>query len=162
MSRLTGLLIATLLVGCGQPAPSGPSAGPSVALSPSPTVQTAAVLSVRGHEAFGACGSFGGCAYYVELDGPSGSWQAEFETRKGIPDGIALVIDAGLPPTLVAGRYTVSLTKKLVSDAIENGVRQIGPTSAACASSFTVFPGQPSVAVEVEFEFDTCAATFSD
>ena len=74
-------------------------------------METAAVLSVQGSAKF--CGSLGGCAYYAKLDGPGGPWDAEFELSKGEPDGIALVMETGLPPTLPTGRYTVTLTSKL-------------------------------------------------
>ena len=100
----------------------------------------------------------GGCAYYAKLDGPGGPWDAEFELSKGEPDGIALVMETGLPPTLPTGRYTVTLTSKLVSDVVLNGVRQIGPDAATCAAAFIVTPGQASVSVDAEFDFDTCAA----
>ena len=159
MNRLTGLLLATLLAACGQPGPSDLTAAPIISTpSPSPTVETAAVLSVQGSAKF--CGSLGGCAYYGNLDGPGGPWDAELELRKGVPDSIAMVVETGLPPILPTGRYTVTLTSKLVSDLVSTGIRSRTRHRHMCGR-LTVSPGQASVTVDAEFDFDTCAATVS-
>lgn len=153
MKRATILIAAVIVAACAQPTPPTPSpaASPTLRASPSPAA-TAAVLRVEG-TVREWCGSFGGCAYFAELRGPEGPWQAEFVGRG---EG-ALVIGGGLPATLPAGDYTLTLSSRLVSDAILNGVRQVGPIDATCSIDFTVAPGQGSIGAHGSFDNDACS-----
>ena len=69
------------------------------------------------------------------------------------------MIDGGLPARLPAGDYTLTLSSRVVSDVIVNGVRQMGAVGATCSADFTVMPGQDSVGAQGSFEGDTCSIT---
>ena len=153
MKRATILIAAVIVAACAQPTPPTPSpaASPTPRASASPAA-TAAALRVEG-TVREWCGSIGGCAYFAELRGPEGPWRAEFVFR----GEEALVIGGGLPATLPAGDYTLTLSSRVVSDAILNGVRQVGPIDATCFTDFTVAPGQGSIGAHGSFESDACS-----
>lgn len=124
------LMAVVLASACAQPMPS-PTRTPSPVVSPSvsPTPVPQAHLQVTG-QVREQCGSLGGCAYFVHIEGAGGAWDAEFDVDK-YPELTA----TGLPDSVPVGTYEVTMTSKLVSDAITNGQRQIGPVDATCSAS---------------------------
>jgi hypothetical protein len=154
MKREAILIAAVMVAACAQPELS-PSPAP-LPTPPAPVSSAATTTALRVEGAVRKwCGSLGGCAYFAELTGPAGPWQAEFVAG----EEEALMIDGGLPLTLPAGDYTLTLSSRVVSDAILNGVRQMGPVGATCAADFTVVPGQNSVRAQGLFEGNTCSVT---
>ena len=158
MKRTSILIVAVVLAACAQPAPATPSplasptAPASATASPaSPSRATAATMRIEG-TVRKWCGSIGGCAYFATVKGPERGWQAEFTLdRAG-----TLAIGRGLPATPPAGVYTLTLSSRAVSDAILNGVRQLGPTDASCSVELTIVPGQHSVGARGSFYAHTC------
>jgi hypothetical protein len=101
------------------PAPSSlpsPSLAPSSVPSPSPQVRLFVQGTVRE-----SCGSIGGCAYSIVIEGGGRSWQADFR-RTDHPE--QLVATDGMPVTIEPGTYTVELSTHLVTDVILNGERK--------------------------------------
>jgi len=160
--------LAAVLTACASPAPT-PSAStappaPST-LSPTPAASTAppapstlsptpvpaADLVVAG-TVREWCGSIGGCAYFISIDGPGGSWKAEFG-RGGQDDELAGAV--GLPATVPAGTYTLTLSSVMVSDAVLNGKRQFGPADATCSATLNVRGDQP-IRIEGMFDKGSC------
>ncbi len=110
--------------------------------------QPTAALSVTG-TIREPSGSIGGCAYFAAIEGSGGAWSAEFEVTG------ASLASTRLPGPLPAGTYKASFRSVAVSDMIVNGQRELGPTDAACATSFEVARGQ-TVRVEVIFDAAEC------
>ena len=155
MKRAATVVLWFVLAACGQTTPTPtPSSVATPATSPSEAVPTAANLTVQGTVRSG-CGSFGGCAYFAELTDATGQiHEAEFAFGRG---GGAIVVDDGLPATLAAGEYTLTLTSNLMSDVLlANGEREIGPVDARCVETFEVAPGQVVVVVHAVFDKAAC------
>lgn len=159
MRRATLLFAAVVIAACAQPTPPTPTpaAAPATPAASTP-VETAAALLLQVTIPGGFC-SYGGCAYFAELSGHEGASKAEFERD---PGGDAIVVGAGLPATLPAGDYTLSLTSYVLSDAlVAGGGRPLGPIAATCSAHFIVAPGQASVSGHGSFDQDTCSVTIS-
>jgi hypothetical protein len=100
------------------------------------------------------CGSIGGCAYFITLEGPGGSWKSEF--GRGARDD-ELAGANSLPRYLSAGTYTLILSSVMVSDVIVNGARQLGPTNATCSAQFDVSSAEP-IRIQGLFDQGSCEA----
>jgi len=152
-----GALIAIValvgfVVACASPTPTpSPSPVPTVPSTPPLTPVPAADLVVAG-TVRGSCLSFGGCAYFINLDGDGGSWKAEF--GQDAP-GNQLAGAEGLPATIPAGTYTLTLSSVMVSDLVLNGERQFGPTDATCATTLDVRGDQP-IRIQGTFDKGSC------
>lgn len=105
-----------------------------------------------------SCGSIGGCAYYLTIEGDGGSWRAELGGRGA--DGV-LHGAAGLPSTIPIGIYTLTLSSYMISDAILNGVRQEFGPDAICWTSRTVRSDQP-LRIVGTFDGDACLIAVSE
>jgi hypothetical protein len=144
--------LAAFVAACATPTPT-PSASPvpTVPTTPPSTPVPAADLVVAG-TVREWCGSIGGCAYFISIDGPGGSWKAEFG-RGGQDEELAGA--DGMPTTIPAGTYTLTLSSVMVSDAIINGVRQFGPADATCSTTLNVRGDQP-IRIEGMFDKGSC------
>lgn len=144
--------LAAVAAACATPTltPS-PSAVPPAPATLSPTPVPAADLVVAG-AVRESCGSIGGCAYFINIDGPRESWRAEL-SRGGQGDELAAA--DGLPSKLAAGSYTLTLSSVMVSDAILNGVRQFGPADATCSTTLIVRGDQP-IRIQGMFDKGSC------
>ncbi len=161
MKRATLLIAAVVVAGCAQqPAPPTPilAAAPTTPASATPVETTAAFLlqgTIRG-----MCGSYGGCAYFAELSGREGASKAEFDQD---PVGDAFVVGAGLPATLPAGDYILTLSSYTLSDAlVAHGGRPLGPIDATCSAAFIVAPGQVSVSADGSFDMGKCSVAIPE
>ena len=144
--------LAAVVAACATPTPTpSPSAVPPAPSTLSPTPVPAADLVIAG-TVRQWCGSIGGCAYFITIDGPGGSWKAEFG-RGGRDDELAGA--DGLPSTISAGTYTLTLSSVMVSDAILNGVRQLGPADATCSATLHVRGDRP-IRVQGLFDKGSC------
>lgn len=102
-----------------------------------------------------SCGSIGGCAYFVSTDGP-GSTYYEVE----LEDAGTSLRPAGLPVSMVPGRYTFTFRSAHVSDAVLNGQRQLGPTDATCSTTIEVEAGD-APRIEAVFRDGSCEISAS-
>ncbi len=94
------------------------------------------------------CGSLGGCAYFIDLVGNNGSWKAEF---KHLGPGIDLADPEGLPATVTAGTYTLTLSSVLVSD--DGG--ELGPADATCSTILNLRANE-RMRVKGTFDLGSC------
>ena len=127
------------------------SAGLPATPTPSPTPVPVAELVVTG-SVREWCGSIGGCAYFISIRGPAGSWSAELQP--GDADG-ELAGGPGLPDAIPAGTYRVALSSVMVSDEVSNGVRELGPVDGSCSASLVVSGAGPIV-VDGRFDKGSC------
>ena len=157
--RLVAAAVAVtgLLAACGTPAPW---ATPAPSLAPSPTSAPAADLRVAGSVPE-HCGSIGGCAYFVSIEGPAGAWKAQFGLGGKAQFGrVGYVHELGgpvdLPSVIPAGTYTLTLWSVLVSDVgVVNGAREFGPTDATCSNRLDVRGDHP-IRVQGTFDQSSC------
>ena len=150
--RPATLALAAFLAACQTTTPPpSVSATPPATSTPSPSPIPAADLVAAATVRQG-CGSIGGCAYFVNIDGVGESWKAEFGFDG---QGDDLVAAEGLPSTIPAGTYTLTLSSVLVSDEIVNGVRQLGPTDASCSTTLNVRGDKP-IRIEGTFDDGSC------
>ena len=104
------------------------------------------------------CGSIGGCAYYISIEGDGGSWRGKFGGRGagGVRNGAA-----GLPGKIPVGIYTLTLSSYSVSDVILNGVRQEFGPDAICSTTRNALGDQP-LDIEGTFDGDSCEIVVSE
>jgi hypothetical protein len=98
-----------------------------------------------------SCGSIGGCAYEVVIEGGGRSWQSEFR-RTDHPE--QLVATDGLPRTIEPGTYTVELSTHLVSDVVMNGQRET-QLAGRCVGTLQVVDAGPA-SIHGVFDGNTC------
>jgi hypothetical protein len=155
MRRVTAVLglAAVIVAACANPTPT-PSKVPQPPSTPFVTPAPAADLVVTG-AVREWCGSIGGCAYFITIDGPGGSWKGEFGTG-GQDDELGVA--NGLPSRIPAGTYTLSLSSVMVSDLIANGVRQLGPADATCSAKLDV-SGPERIHIRGLFDKGSCEVT---
>ena len=150
MARTAAILLAVILVACGQQLEQTPGVTPAATSSATPL--TAARLNVEA-TVEESCRSFGGCVYFVAISGVDPLREVEL-----IADEEDRLQPArGLPSALAAGKYTLTLTYRAVSDAIVNGHRQMGAVAASCSVDFVVSSGQESVNAHGRFNRDECS-----
>lgn len=138
----------------GIPGPPGRTGSPTTMLpEPSATPHTAATLSIEA-TVRASCHSIGGCGYFAELHASDTWWKGEFRWL----GGEILVADKRLPASLPKGDYVLTLTSYSLSDAITHGdyESRFVAERARCTATFSVAPGQTSVAVRAVFEDDAC------
>ncbi len=154
MKRAALVLAAFVFGACAQPAPTTHPSATAEASAPPTSVATAAVLRVQGTVRESCGGGEGGCAYLAELAGDGWTHKAEFAYGRG---GGAIVVDTGLPKTLPAGAYTLTLTSRYGSDVIVNVLPQVGGEDARCVAEFSVAAGQVVVNVRSTFDKGACS-----
>jgi hypothetical protein len=128
--------LAAFVAGCATPTPT-----------PVPTAELLVAGTVRQD-----CGSWGGCAYFIAIEGPGGSWRAEFGYDG---EGEELAGAEGLPRTVPPGTYTLTLSSFHVSDHIVNGVRELESADATCSTTLNVRGDQP-ILIQGTFDKGSC------
>ena len=155
-TRFLVLAVATLVgvIGCqpARPEPAPTTAPTTAVATPSPSPDPAGILYVRGIREGRGCGAIGGCRYQAQLHLGDEGWRAGFVSL----GDREMVIGAGFPERLEAGRYRLTLTAHGMSDAITNGVQSELGIEAECETSFEVGPGAATVQVVATFSFGTC------
>ena len=145
------VVLALAAAACAAPTPTprpaaSRSPAPSSVPSPSPQVRLFVQGTVRE-----SCGSIGGCAYSIVIEGGGRSWQAEFR-RTDHPE--QLVATDGMPATIEPGTYTVELSTHLVTDVILNGQRKTQLAGRCVGTLQVVDAGTASI--HGVFDGNTC------
>lgn len=162
-------MVVMAVAACSPVRPSSPPA--TIQVTPTPAsspAQASATLRISGvireH-----CGSVGGCGYFAEIVGPTGSVERQFGhvITYGMTDPM-LVIDSdpanrgddeGFPP-LDVGEYELTVSSWQLADEFAGEVAPRFKLDSTCSLSFEVAPAQAPLHATADFHRGTCSLAF--